>query len=113
METYVFPDGELVPINFTLKTAEEAGFEVRDVESLREHYALTLRRWVERLESCRDQALKHVDEVTFRVWRLFMASSAFGFSRGQLNVHQTLLVKPDGRGEAALPMTRADWYQVN
>ena len=50
-----FPDGELVPINVTLRAAEGAGFEVRDVESLREHYALTLRHWVRRLEAHHDR----------------------------------------------------------
>lgn len=109
-DTYVFPDGELVPINATLRAAEEAGFEVRDVESLREHYALTLRHWVRRLEACHDQALAFVDEPTYRVWRLFMSGSAHGFAIGRLNVYQALLVKPDESGRSGLPLTRTDWY---
>jgi cyclopropane-fatty-acyl-phospholipid synthase len=109
-DTYVFPDGELVPINVTLRTAEAAGFEVRDVESLREHYALTLRHWVRRLETQHEPALTFVDEPTYRVWRLFMSGSAHGFSTGQLNVYQTLLVKPDEGGGSGLPLTRTDWY---
>jgi len=108
--TYVFPDGELTPIHVTLQAAEEAGFEVRDVESLREHYALTLRHWVRRLEAQHDAALQYVDEPTYRVWRLFMAGSAYGFTRGRLNLYQTLLVKPDAGGRSGLPLTRADWY---
>ncbi len=108
--TYVFPDGELVPINVTLRAAEESGFEVRDVESLREHYALTLRHWVRRLEAHHDQALQFVDEPTYRVWRLFMSGSAHGFRRGSIDVYQALLVKPDGQGHSNLPLTRADWY---
>jgi cyclopropane-fatty-acyl-phospholipid synthase len=109
-DTYVFPDGELVPINVTLRTAEAAGFEVRDVESLREHYALTLRHWVRRLETQHEPALTFVDEPIYRVWRLFMSGSAHGFSTGQLNVYQTLLVKPDEGGGSGLPLTRTDWY---
>jgi cyclopropane-fatty-acyl-phospholipid synthase len=109
-DTYVFPDGELVPINVTLQAAEDTGFEVRDVESLREHYALTLRHWVRRLEAHHEQALQFVDEPTYRVWRLFMSGSAHGFTHGRLNVYQTLLVKPDGAGRSGLPLTRADWY---
>jgi cyclopropane-fatty-acyl-phospholipid synthase len=108
--TYVFPDGELVPINTTLQSAEESGFEVRDVESLREHYALTLRHWVQGLETNHDQALKFVDEPTYRVWRLFMSGSAYGFSMGRTNVYQALLAKPDAECRAGLPWTRADWY---
>jgi cyclopropane-fatty-acyl-phospholipid synthase len=109
-DTYVFPDGELVPISTTLRAAEESGFEVRDVESLREHYAMTLRHWVQRLEAHHDQALRFVDEPTYRVWRLFMSGSAHGFTTGRLNVYQTLLVRTDEDGKSGLPLTRADWY---
>lgn len=108
--TYVFPDGELEPISMTLRAAEHAGFEVRDVESLREHYAMTLRRWVRRLEAHHGEALNYVDEPTYRVWRLFMSGSAYGFSQGSLNVYQSLLVKPDKAGRSGLPLTRADLY---
>ncbi|MGD2105175.1 MAG: cyclopropane-fatty-acyl-phospholipid synthase family protein [Anaerolineae bacterium] len=107
---YVFPDGELTPISHSLGIAEDLGFEVRDVESLREHYALTLRRWVRRLEQRHDEALEHVDEVTYRIWRLFMSGSAHGFEAGHLNVYQSLLAKPGPGGESGLPLTRADLY---
>jgi len=107
---YVFPDGELVPIHVTLRAAEEAGFEVRDVESLREHYALTLRHWVRRLEAHHDAALQCVDEPTYRVWRLFMSGSAHGFTHRRLNLYQVLLAKPDAGGRSGLPLTRTDWY---
>jgi cyclopropane-fatty-acyl-phospholipid synthase len=109
--TYVFPDGELSPISTTARAAEEAGLEVRDVESLREHYALTLRHWVRRLEARHAEALGFVDEPTYRVWRLYMSGSAHGFATQQLNVYQTLLVKPSPRGESGLPLTREDWYR--
>jgi cyclopropane-fatty-acyl-phospholipid synthase len=109
--TYVFPDSELVPVNITLHAAEESGFEVRDVESLREHYAMTLRHWVRRLEAHHEQALQFVDEPTYRVWRLYMSGSAYGFAAGRLNVYQSLLVKPDPHGCSGLPWTRTDWYR--
>ncbi len=109
-EAYVFPDGELTPISAALRAAEEAGFEVRDVECLREHYAATLRHWVRRLEARHDQVLHFVDEPTYRVWRLFMAGSAHGFRTGRLNVYQALFVRPDAAGASGLPLTRADWY---
>lgn len=109
--TYVFPDGELTPISTSLRVAVGIGFEVRDVESLREHYALTLRRWVRRLEARHAEALRHVDEPTYRVWRLFMSGSAYGFSHGLLNLHQSLLIKPSAAGKSALPLTRQDWYE--
>jgi len=109
--TYIFPDGETVPINATLKAAEESGFEVRDVENLREHYARTLRHWLRRLENHHDEALKYVDEPTYRAWRLYMAGAVYGFDIGALHLCQSLLVKTDARGRSGLPMTRADWYQ--
>ena len=110
-QRYVFPDGELIPINVSLKAAEKTGFEVRDVESLREHYALTLRHWVRRLTENHLSALEFVTEPTYRVWRLFMSAYAYGFSTGRLNIYQSLLVKQDSDGSSKLPLTRADWYE--
>jgi cyclopropane-fatty-acyl-phospholipid synthase len=111
-DRYVFPDGELVAINLTLREAEKAGFEIRDVESLREHYAQTLRQWVCRLEMNHETALHYVDEATYRVWRLFMSGSAHGFETGRLNLYQTLLVKAFEQ-PSGLPRTRADWYAAS
>lgn len=112
VDNYVFPDGELLPIHKSLAFAERAGFEVRDVESLREHYMLTLRQWVRRLEQNREAALAAADEETFRIWRLFMSGSAHGFKTGRLNVHQAILYKP-AAGPSELPLTRAEWYRIS
>jgi cyclopropane-fatty-acyl-phospholipid synthase len=109
-DTYVFPDGELVPINESLHAAEISGFEVRDVESLREHYTLTLKRWVQRLEDHAEQARRITDDSTYRIWRLYMAGSAHRFARGRVNIYQTLLAKPE-RGDSRLPLVRDDWYR--
>jgi cyclopropane-fatty-acyl-phospholipid synthase len=108
---YVFPDGELVPINTTLRAAELSGFEVRDLESLREHYALTLHKWVQRLEDHKEEARRITNDRTYRIWRLYMAGSAHLFRTGRLNVYQTLLAKPQ-HGDSGLPLTRANWYRV-
>ena len=108
-QRYVFPDGELKPIHATLKAAEEARLEVRDVESLREHYILTLQNWVQRLEAHAEEARKLTNETTYRIWRLYMAGSADGFRAARGNIYQTLLVKP-ARGVSGLPLTRGDWY---
>ena len=105
----MFPDGELVPLHTTVRAAEEAGFEVRDVESLREHYAMTLQHWVRRLEAHHQEAVAETDETTYRVWRLYMAGSAHRFRRGKLNLFQTLLAKPEN-GSVSLPLTRKDLY---
>jgi len=108
-QRYVFPDGELKPIHTTLQAAEQARLEVRDVESLREHYILTLQNWVRRLEARAGEARQLTNETTYRIWRVYMAGAADGFRAARLNLYQTLLVKPD-RGVSGLPMTRADWY---
>ncbi len=110
VDRYVFPDGELVPVSATLAAAEESGLEVRDVESLREHYVLTLRHWARRLVANRDRALLAAGETAYRVWRLYLAGSAYGFRIGRTSVFQALLSKPADRGASGLPLTRADWY---
>ncbi|MGC2193766.1 MAG: cyclopropane-fatty-acyl-phospholipid synthase family protein [Terriglobales bacterium] len=110
-DRYVFPDGDLVPISTSLGAAELSGFEVRDAESLREHYALTLHHWVRRLESHATEARRITSDTTYRIWRLYMAGSAHAFRSGRLNVYQTLLAKPS-RGRTGLPLTRDDWYRT-
>ena len=110
-DRYVFPDSELVPINTTLHAAELSGFEVRDVESLREHYALTLHNWVHRLEEHAEEARRITDDTTYRIWRLYMAGAAHRLRHGRLNVYQALLAKPR-HGDSGLPLTREDWYRV-
>lgn len=106
---YVFPDSEVVPVSSMLRAAEVSGFEVRDVESLREHYVLTLRHWVRRLEARADEVRKLTNDVTYRVFRLSMSGAAYGFRVGRTSLYQVLLAKPY-RGDSCLPLTRADWY---
>ncbi len=110
LRRYVFPDGEILPLWEHLKAAEEAGFEVRDVEDWREHYARTLRHWVRRLEARWDRAVRLVGEGRARVWKLYMGVAAYQFAAGHLSVHQVLLARPDRAGRVPLPPSRADLY---
>jgi cyclopropane-fatty-acyl-phospholipid synthase len=110
LQKYIFPDGELTPVSQVNVMAEAAGFEVRDVENLREHYALTLHHWVDRLAKRREEAVKASDEVTYRTWRLYMSASAYGFESGNINVNQTLLAKMTSTGKSNVPFSRADLY---
>ena len=110
VDEYVFPDGDIPPLPMVARAAEGAGFEIRDVENLREHYALTLRHWVRRLEAAHEAALEWINEPTYRVWRVYLAGSAHGFEHADLALYQTLLAKPDAAGRADLPLTRRDWY---
>ena len=106
---YIFPDGELADVGDVVLAMERAGFEVRDVESLREHYATTLRRWVANLERHWDEAVAEVGVMRARTWRLYLAASAVNFDSGELAVHQVLGVVPGPRGESGMPPTRAAW----
>ena len=89
-----------------IRALERAGFEVRDVQSLREHYALTLRHWVRNLEQNWEAAVAEVGEQRARVWRLYMAGSSVGFSDGGLNLHQVLGVVPGSDGHSGMPLAR-------
>jgi cyclopropane-fatty-acyl-phospholipid synthase len=102
---YVFPDGELQPVSTHVRVIEESGFEVRDVEALREHYALTLRQWVRNLESQWDRAAALAGAGRARVWRLYMTGAALGFEAGRIGVNQVLAVRQDA-GRSGFPLTR-------
>jgi cyclopropane-fatty-acyl-phospholipid synthase len=106
---YVFPDGELVDVAEVVGAMQRSGFEVRDVESLREHYSRTLHHWVANLEHHWDQAVELVGRPRADIWRLYMAASANGFDDGGLAVHQVLGVATEPGGRSGMPPTRAGW----
>jgi cyclopropane-fatty-acyl-phospholipid synthase len=110
---HVFPDTELVSIGDMLEAAGKEDWGIRDVENLREHYALTLRHWIQRLESRHEEALRFVDEPTYRVWRLYMAGCAHNFQVGRLCIYQTLLAKLAENGDSRAPAVRSVWYGQN
>ncbi len=106
---FVFPDAELDTIGNVQRGMERAGFEIADVEALRPHYALTLRRWVSELERRHARALEYVDEATFRVWRLYMSACALQFESGAIGVYQVLAGKRR-KAPLDLPLTRKHLY---
>ena len=93
-----------------IQQAELAGFETRDVESLREHYLLTLRHWIHNLEAHHTEAVNLVGEQVYRVWRLYMSVGAYGFAHGEAGIIQTLLSRPK-EGITNIPLTRRDLYE--
>ena len=110
IDAYVFPDGELAPLGTTVTQLETAGFEVRDVEALREHYGLTLRRWVANLEAQWPLAVRLTSPGRARVWRLYMAASALAFERNRIGVNQVLAVKtPQPSGTSGMPLRARTW----
>lgn len=92
---YIFPDGELVPVSEVNLTAERTGFEVRHLENWREHYALTLRHWIQRLENHHPEAMRLTSEEVYRTWKLYLSAAVYGFESGGINVNQTILYKHD------------------
>ena len=106
---YVFPDGELLDIADTVRSMEAAGFEVRDVENLREHYERTLRHWVDNLERHWDAAVDLVGERRSRVWLMYMAGSVNGFQDAGIQIYQTLGVRLHDGGASEMPPTRDGW----
>jgi cyclopropane-fatty-acyl-phospholipid synthase len=107
---YVFPDGELHPVTDVMSAMQAAGLEVRDVESLREHYALTLRRWLVNLAANRDEAIAEAGTQRERVWRLYMLGSALGFEAAEISVYQVLAARPGA--PHSLPLDRAELLEA-
>ncbi len=79
---------------------------------MREHYDLTLQHWLQRLEAHREEVTRLTDEVTYRIFRIYLARAGQGYRVRDFNLYQTLLAKPL-RGEAGLPLTRSGWYTDN
>lgn len=112
IDRYVFPEGEILPLSSVADALERGGLEIRDSEALREHYALTLRAWVENLRASWDEAIQLVGDERARTWLLYLAASALGFeSPHRLTIHQVLAVRPTEQGVSDMPRTRGIWYR--
>ena len=103
---YIFPDGELLPLSEVIASVQAAGLESRDVESLREHYPLTLRAWVANLRTARRQATALVGAERVRAWELYMLASALGFEDAEITVYQVLATRAGA--SHGLPLERLD-----
>ncbi len=111
MARYVFPDAELLEVGTVVSAMQRQELEVRDVESLREHYARTLRVWVDNLEHEWERAQQLVGPARARIWLLYMAGSALGFEEGRIAIHQVLAVRPTATGASGVPATRS-WLDL-
>lgn len=108
IDRYVFPDGELHEVGSVVSAIQRAGLEARHMESLREHYARTLRSWVANLEANWDEAVAEAGEPRAKIWRLYMAGSAVMFEDGRINVNQVLATRAQDDGASGMPL-RSDW----
>lgn len=105
VQRYIFPGGELDHIGMSTTNLERFGFEVHDIEAMREHYSLTLRQWERRLYERRDEAARLAGPVRTRLWLLYFAMFAKSFERGTTNVFQTLATRRHGSAQG-LPLNR-------
>jgi len=106
---HVFPDGELPHISLALQAAQRGGLETIDVENLRRHYARTLALWTQNFEARTPEIRQHIDEQTWRIWRLYLAGCAHAFARGDISIYQMLCQKT-ARNADTLPWSRRYMY---
>jgi cyclopropane-fatty-acyl-phospholipid synthase len=111
IEKYVFPHGELPHLSLVIKEMGAAGLEVMDSETLRLHYAKTLRQWSDRLEAQLDKAKAYAGEKRLRIWRTYLAGCAHAFERGWVSIQQVLAVKSEDPRANPLPWTRGWMYE--
>lgn len=109
IESYIAPDMTMVPLGTTANNIERAGFEIRDVHVLREHYVHTIRGWLDTFEQRFAEVTGLIGQRQSRVWRLYLVGSALAFEENRMGVDQFLAVKPDAAGVSGLPRTRDDW----
>ncbi len=107
---YIFPGSELDNIGHTIDMLEVNGFEVHDVEALREHYGLTSRHWYRNLKRNSEEAEKYVGPEKLRMWLLYLAGVSIGFTDGSMHICQVVATKHKSKGASGLPLTRADLY---
>ncbi|MCZ4280996.1 cyclopropane-fatty-acyl-phospholipid synthase [Kiloniella laminariae] len=110
MLRYIFPGAEVDHIGMTARNLEAHGFEVHDVEAWREHYAKTTEHWAKRLEQNREAVIAEAGEERYRLWLLYLTGVSLAFSRGTLNIFQTVASKRS-KGLSGLPPTREDLYE--
>jgi cyclopropane-fatty-acyl-phospholipid synthase len=87
-ERYVFPDAAPLHLSRIQLALERAGFVTEHVEGLGQDYVVTLRHWLERLESRLPEAVKLAGPERVRVWRLYLRAARRGFETGFMSVYQ-------------------------
>ena len=110
IEKYVFPHGELPHIGLVLKTMQEGGLEAMDIENLRHHYARTCTAWAENFENKADKIKLLTEDKRYRIWRVYLAGSAYAFMNDLISLYQVVCVKA-GRNVPMLPLSRRYMYE--
>mgnify|MGYP003584676590 CR=1 FL=1 len=108
MREYIFPGGYVPTLRETVQLYPEFDFQVLHMESLRRHYARTLRCWYENFQAVRPRVVKSYGEEFTRMWGLYLQGCASAFWTGNIDVYQTLLSKGTNN---QLPMTADFMYR--
>jgi len=110
IDKYVFPQGELAHLSTVIRTMQEGGLEVRDVENLRRHYARTCALWTENFERNAERIRQTADPKTFRIWHIYLAGCAYAFAHDWISLYQIVCGKA-GQDPAQMPWSRRYMYQ--
>jgi cyclopropane-fatty-acyl-phospholipid synthase len=108
---YIFPGSELIPVGMTTDFLEQTGFEVNDVESWRDHYAITLRYWCKNLSANKERAIELVGAERYRLWVAYLAGGSAGFTAGSIKIFQVVASKKASKGVSGMPPTREHLYR--
>lgn len=109
IDQYVFPHGELAHLSTVVRTMQEGGLEVRDVENLRRHYARTCAAWTDHFEANAQRIRTLTDEKRFRIWHVYLAGCAYAFAHDRISLYQIVCGKA-GQDPAQMPWSRRYMY---
>jgi cyclopropane-fatty-acyl-phospholipid synthase len=110
IDRYVFPQGELAHLSTVIRSMQEGGLEVRDVENLRRHYARTCALWADNFERNAERIRQIAEPKTFRIWHVYLAGCAYGFAHDWISLYQIVCGKA-GQDPAQMPWSRRYMYQ--
>lgn len=109
IDEYVFPQGELAHLATVVRSMQEGGLEVRDVENLRRHYAHTCALWTDNFENNAAYIRTLTDPKRFRIWHVYLAGCAYAFAHDRISLYQIVCGKAGG-DVAQLPWSRRYMY---
>ncbi len=102
VDKYIFPGGYLPSLPDIVAASGPARLIASDVETLRLHYALTLREWLRRFTAARPRIVRLYDERFCRMWEFYLSGAIVFFEAGSGCNYQLQYV----RDRRALPITR-------
>ncbi|MBD3730295.1 MAG: class I SAM-dependent methyltransferase [Sphingomonadales bacterium] len=99
---YIFPGGYIPALSEMLQASETMRLIHTDIETLRLHYAMTLRAWYANCEAHRAEIEALMGERFYRMWTFYLAGATAAFESGGMGNYQIQFA----RNRHALPITR-------